>query len=241
MIAFSISSLKVSDNFVHIIHDDSSAIAVDPSTAAPVLKFISKNNLALSHILITHHHADHTGGCAKLKKETACRILGPDDERVALLDTCDPTEMTPVAQVIKTPGHTSTHICFYFPDLNALFSGDTLFLGGCGRLFEGTPIQMWQSLLSLRGLPDDTTVYPGHDYTLDNLEFCRSVLPGNRDILERIASIDPSAPPCHAPLSVEAKTNIFLMCDAPDFTSRTGIRGFPVDIFAELRSRKDSW
>lgn len=238
---FNISSLKVSDNFIHIIHDSTSAIVVDPSEAPPVLLFIKDNNLTLRHIFITHHHADHTGGCAELKRETNCRILGPDDARIKLLDTCETSGITPEPQIIRTPGHTSSHICFYFPDLQALFSGDTLFLGGCGRLFEGNPIQMWQSLLSLRRLPANTAIYPGHDYTLDNLEFCRSVLPANQDIAERISAIDPSAHPCHSALALEMKTNVFLMCDDPEFTRLTGIRGFPADIFAELRSRKDSW
>lgn len=239
---YSVSTLRaMTDNYVHIIHNDSSAIVVDPTIAAPVIEFLHEKQLNLTHILLTHHHTDHIGGCAELKTNTDCTIIGPKDKRIPLVDQHDTLQLELKAELLSTPGHTSTHVCFYFPDLAAAFTGDTLFLGGCGRLFEGTAVQMWQSLMKLRALPRLTSIYPGHDYTLDNLEFCHSVLPSDPDIMERIMGIKATESPSHATIDTEIQTNVFLMCDNPHFTNQTGIRGFPADIFAELRRTKDSW
>ena len=242
MSEFQTTSLRaMSDNFVHVLHDNSAAIVVDPSSAEPVAQFLSDHDLELTHILITHHHADHTAGCADLKTQFDCTVIGPDDGRAACVDTSDTASLPIDCIPLATPGHTSSHLSFHFPDQAIVFTGDALFLGGCGRLFEGTPMQMWQSLLKLRGLPEETEIYPGHDYTVDNLEFCKSVLPGNQCISERLLGIRATETPEHAPLTIEVMTNVFLMCDDADFTARTGMKGFPGDIFGELRSRKDGW
>ena len=242
MTAATISTIRaLHDNFIHIVHDSDRAIAVDPSAAGPVLQFLEGKDLALTHILITHHHADHTGGCLELREATGCRIVGPPDRRIDCADTADTKSIPTRTDGIHTPGHTASHTCYYLPALNALFSGDTLFLGGCGRLLEGSAHEMWHSLLKLRRLPDATEVYPGHDYTMDNLQFCQSVLPGSQAIAARIQKIMSAGTPSHAPISEERATNVFLMCDEPSFADRTGLSGYPADIFAELRSRKDSW
>jgi len=236
----------MSDNFIHIIFNDKQAVAVDPGMALPVIDFITSANLTLSHILITHHHSDHTNGCLELKKATNCLIACPNDPRLTCLDQCV-DENTPlsalstVISILRTPGHTSSHICFYLKDHNAVFTGDTLFLGGCGRLFEGNPAEMWNSLVKLRNLPPETRVFPGHDYTRDNLEFCRSVMPDSIAIIKRLTAFDNNPSPPSATLSEEKETNVFLMCDSPAFMSSTGITGDPESVFRELRSRKDHW
>ena len=232
-----ITSLLYSDNYIHVISDAEKAIVVDPSAAGPVLEFLNESHLELTHVLITHHHADHTAGCAKLKKQTGCKLVGPVTRSTPLAEE----DLPPDTEVIRTPGHTSTHLCYYLPKQKALFSGDTLFLGGCGRLFEGTASQMWDSLVKLRGLPSGTNVYPGHDYTLDNLEFCQSILTDNPNITERLARLRVSGSPDHATLDMEIATNVFLMCDTPIFQEATGLSGNPEDIFGDLRQRKDSW
>lgn len=217
--------------------DDRNAVVVDPSEAQPVLDYISDSNLTLTHALITHHHADHTAGCAELVRLTGCQAVGPLTSATQLIDE----DLPPDAVAIRTPGHTASHVCYHFQSQNALFSGDTLFLGGCGRLFEGTPAQMWASLLKLRDLPAETEVYPGHDYTLDNLQFCQSILPEDTAIRDRIALLSSGQAPSHSPISDELITNVFLMCDNPAFQRATGLTGSPEEVFAQLRSRKDSW
>lgn len=233
-----ITSLRASsDNYIHAISDSDSAIVVDPTSAKPVINFVRQSNLTLTHILITHHHSDHTAGCAELMALTNCKVIGPVTSATPLKEE----DLPDGVEVMSTPGHTSTHTCYHFPQQKALFSGDTLFLGGCGRLFEGTPSQMWHSLLKLRELPPETEIYPGHDYTLDNLEFCQSILPDSAHISERIALIRSSDAPSHSSLATERLTNVFLMCDDPVFQNAAGLSGSPEDIFAELRRRKDSW
>ncbi len=214
---------------------------MDPAAHAPVSDFLKEHKLLLSHVIITHHHHDHTGGCGRLKQETGCTVVGPEDPRVACADITDVSSLGTACEMIATPGHTSSHICYHFPELGALFSGDTLFLGGCGRLLEGSANQMWGSLLKLRRLPPETGVFPGHNYTLDNLEFCESVLPGDETIRARISKIRDNGAPAHATLGEELETNVFLMCDDPSFPERTGLNGYPADIFAQLRERKDCW
>jgi hydroxyacylglutathione hydrolase len=231
------SLLSGSDNYIHVMSGADNAIVVDPSSARPVLDFIKQSHLTLTHILITHHHSDHTAGCAELKAQTGCKVIGPVTRSTQLAEEELPADAT----VIRTPGHTATHLCYHFPAEKALFSGDTLFLGGCGRLFEGTASQMWNSLVKLRGLPGGTNVYPGHDYTLDNLEFCKSILPNDPNVTSRLEGIRASGSPDHATLDMEIATNVFLMCDTPIFQEATGLSGNPEDIFGDLRQRKDSW
>jgi hydroxyacylglutathione hydrolase len=178
------------DNYLWLLHDGQRALVVDPGDAGPVQQALKQHALKLTSILVTHHHADHTGGVDALREATGASVYGPAAERI-------PKPFTPLQdndtvnvlglefQVMDVPGHTAGHIAFYAPDVNGkplLFCGDTLFSGGCGRLFEGTPAQMLASLDKLAALPGDTQVCCTHEYTLSNLRFALAVEPDNTDL-----------------------------------------------------------
>ena len=175
------------DNYLWLLHDGKRALVVDPGDAEPVLRALQASRLQLESILVTHHHADHTGGVDALRKATGATVYGPATERI-------PAPFEPLREgdrvatlgldfrVLDVPGHTAGHIAFYTPDMNGqplLFCGDTLFSGGCGRLFEGTPAQMLASLDKLAALPRATRVCCAHEYTLANLNFALAVEPDN--------------------------------------------------------------
>ncbi|UEM23396.1 hydroxyacylglutathione hydrolase [Skermanella mucosa] len=243
----------LSDNYVYLFKDpQSDAVGiVDPGDPGPVLAALDRTGWCPTHIFNTHHHADHIGGNGVLKQRFGCTIIGPaaDRGRIPELDVVVADEDTyhfgsHEVRVFETPGHTSGHVAFWFPDASALFSGDTLFALGCGRLFEGTPAQMWNSLLKLRELPADTRVYCGHEYTLSNARFAVSVDPGNPALKERAADIavlrDAGKPTIPTTLGVERATNPFLRADDPDLAAELGLAGTdPVEVFAEIRRRKD--
>ena len=178
------------DNYLWLLHDGQRALVVDPGDAKAVLLVLKQHALELTSILVTHHHADHTGGVAVLRQATGARVFGPATERIpepfTPLQGNDSVKVLDLAfQVLDVPGHTSGHIAFYTPDVNGkplLFCGDTLFSGGCGRLFEGTPAQMLASLDKLAALPGNTQVCCTHEYTLGNLRFALAVEPGNTDL-----------------------------------------------------------
>lgn len=178
------------DNYLWLLHDGHHALVVDPGDASPVLRKLSDLNLKLDVILVTHHHADHTGGVDELRTKTGARVYGPAAEKIP--EPYDPLSGGDTARapgldfrVIDVPGHTSGHIAYYSPDVNGkplLFCGDTLFSGGCGRLFEGTPAQMLASLDKLAALPGNTVVCSTHEYTLSNLRFAVAVDPVNAEL-----------------------------------------------------------
>jgi hydroxyacylglutathione hydrolase len=178
------------DNYLWLLHDGKRALVVDPGDAGPVLRALDEHALQLESILVTHHHADHTGGVDALREATGAQVWGPGAERIPQPYTHLKGGDTASAlgldfQVIDVPGHTSGHIAYYTPDVNGkplLFCGDTLFSGGCGRLFEGTPAQMLASLDKLAALPGNTVVCCTHEYTLSNLRFAMAVEPGNADL-----------------------------------------------------------
>jgi hydroxyacylglutathione hydrolase len=176
-----------SDNYIWMLSNGSSAFVVDPGDADPVLETLSQLQLKLSGILITHHHFDHTGGLAALQSATGCKTWGPVDSPAGgydhLLREGDTVDVMGVEfSVLEVPGHTLDHIAFYSEAEQAVFCGDTLFVGGCGRVFEGDPPQMRRSLQKLRSLPPKTRVFCAHEYTLTNLRFARQVEPDNQQL-----------------------------------------------------------
>ena len=176
------------DNYLWLLHDGQHALVVDPGDAAPVQRVLQQNNLRLSTILVTHHHGDHTGGVDTLRNETGAQVFGPGTEHIpkpftALQEGDNVNALGFDFRVIDVPGHTSGHIAYYTPDMDGrplLFCGDTLFSGGCGRLFEGTPAQMLASLDKLAALPGNTVTCCTHEYTLSNLRFAVTVDPANQ-------------------------------------------------------------
>ena len=179
------------DNYIWMLHDGHQAVVVDPGDATPVVQALQHLGLQLQAILVTHHHADHVGGVDALRNATGARVYGPARELipqpVVALGAHDVVETLGLRfEVIDVPGHTADHIAYYCADMDGtplLFCGDTLFSGGCGRLFEGTPAQMLDSLDQLAALPGDTRVCCAHEYTLSNLKFARTVEPGNATLL----------------------------------------------------------
>ncbi|MHC4204705.1 MAG: hydroxyacylglutathione hydrolase, partial [Planctomycetota bacterium] len=178
------------DNFIYLYrYNQSDALAVDPCDSSLVLRALKEHGLNLKAILITHHHWDHVGGTNELKRKTGCEVIGADKRRIPGIDLVVTDEQVLSVserkiRVIATPGHTSTSVCYYMEpsagsENGILWTGDTLFVGGCGRLLEQDAQSMWDSLQKLASLPDDTLVYCGHDYTLENYEFASGIEPGN--------------------------------------------------------------
>ncbi len=243
----------LSDNYIYLLRDpESGTVAVvDPAVPEPVEAALDARGWSLNLILNTHHHGDHIGGNAALKQRFGAKVVGPqaDRRRIATLDQPvgqgDSVSVgSETAQVLETPGHTSGHIAFWFADSRALFCGDTLFSLGCGRLFEGTPGQMWTSLKALRGLPDDTMIYCGHEYTLSNARFAVTVEPRNAELATRAERVEDlrqrGEPTLPARLGDEKATNPFLRADDPAVQAALGMTGEdPVEVFAAIRARKD--
>jgi hydroxyacylglutathione hydrolase len=241
------------DNYAYILHEPrTKAVAVvDPSEAAPVMDALRARSLSLTHILNTHHHFDHTGGNLELKERTGAKIIGPraDADRIPGIDiqvgNGDLVAIgTAIARIFDIPAHTRGHIAFWFEEAKAVFTGDTMFAMGCGRLFEGTPAQMWASLSTLARLPADTRVYCGHEYTQSNGRFALTLEPGNADLVARMKQVDElrnqGLPTIPSTISLELKTNPFLRPDSPELRQAMSMETANViDVFAETRRRKD--
>ncbi|MGH7014728.1 MAG: hydroxyacylglutathione hydrolase [Stellaceae bacterium] len=242
------------DNYVYLLREPKSGAvgAVDPSVAAPVLAALKQRGWTLTHVINTHHHPDHTGGNLELKAATQAIVVGPlaDKTRIPGIDVAVGDGDTfkfgdAAATVFDVPGHTRGHIAYWFKDAQALFSGDTLFLMGCGRLFEGTPQQMWASLGKLKKLPPETRVYCGHEYTQANARFALTVEPGNAALAARARRVDnlraEGKPTVPGTLGDELATNPFLRADQPGLQQAMGAPGDPVATFAAIRKAKDNF
>jgi hydroxyacylglutathione hydrolase len=249
-----------SDNYIWLLQDLSTqtCAVVDPGDAAPVLAWLEEHpGFRLTDILITHHHAYHVGGVVAVKQATNARVSGPANEKipardVALVDNDRVSVLGLDFVVHAVPGHTLGHIAFYHADAERplLFSGDTLFAAGCGRLFEGTPEQMHVSLQGLAALPDNTLVYCAHEYTLSNLRFAQAVEPENGDIAERLAQVTQwrsenriSLP---SNLALEKRTNPFLRTHETSVKEKADERAGRIharqtEVFATLRGWKDNF
>jgi hydroxyacylglutathione hydrolase len=211
-----------SDNYIWMLHDGKEALVVDPGDAAPVLQALKTEGVTLQGILVTHHHADHTGGIDALRDRTGAWVVGPARESIPqpfkLLDDGDTVDALGLRfQVLDVPGHTAGHIAYYCDAMNGqplLFCGDTLFSAGCGRLFEGTPAQMQASLERLAALPDATQVCCTHEYTLSNLRFALAVDPDNADLQAYArhcqALRDQALPTLPSRIDLERRINPFL-------------------------------
>ncbi len=243
------------DNYGYLLHDPESGetAMVDPSEPGPVLAALADTGWRLTHILNTHHHFDHIGGNQALKAETGAHIAGPEADRhripdleTGLAEGSTYRIGTSSCRVLEVPGHTSGHIALVFDADDAVFSGDTLFALGCGRLFEGTAQQMWRSLGKLRALPDATRIYCGHEYTQSNCRFAVTVEPDNKALASRaeeIAALRAAGrPTIPSTIGLERQTNPFLRADLPAVQAALGMAGAdPVAVFAEIRRRKDSF
>ena len=238
------------DTYAFFLTGGGSAIMIDPGEPAPVQTALRRLQLPLKHILVTHAHSDHTGGCRTLAKDWNCPVSGPPGvPGITQPITLSQWIQTPVAsvQALHTPGHTKHHLCYFIsgPD-PFLFSGDTLFGAGCGRVSDQAYPDMWMSLQQLRKLPPETRVYFGHEYTLENLSFALHLEPENRHVQHRLEAshqrLTSTNTTCPSTLAEECLTNPFLRADDPRLADAIGQSGAdPARVFTELRQRKDRW
>lgn len=248
----------LSDNYIFLLHDSDQNLAavVDPAEAQPVLNHLQTLQAPLVAIFNTHHHQDHVGGNPKLLEKFPEAVVygGAEDrgripgQQVFLHEGDSVTFAGRPGKVLFVPGHTRAHIAYYFPPTapnqpGDLFCGDTLFAGGCGRLFEGTPAQMLASLTKIRGLPDTTQVWCAHEYTLKNLQFALTIDGQNPALQARFAAVKAARCRCEATvpssLGLEKQTNPFLRWDHPDLETVQGQDA--VETFARIRGLKDQF
>ena len=243
----------LSDNYAYLAHDPDTGMtaAIDVPEAAPILAMLDEKEWLLSHVLITHHHADHVDGLPELLENAPARVIGAaaDAHRLPPLDIAVEDGDTIIignatGHVMDVSGHTVGHIAFHFPESAAVFTADSLMALGCGRVFEGTMEQMWDSLSKLAALPPETSVYSGHEYTQANAKFALTIDPDNPALTSRAAAVDAARAKGHptvpSKLSEELATNPFLRAADPAIQANLDMTGKdPAEVFAEIRRRKD--
>lgn len=243
----------LTDNYAYLIHDPASGATgvVDVPDAAPILAELERRDWRLTDIFLTHHHDDHIAGVAALRAATRARVWGAEADRHRLprLDWSlwEGDRVSLGAEegvVIDVPGHTVGHIAYHFPASGLAFTGDSLMAGGCGRLFEGTPGQMWHSLQKLAALPPQTRICSGHEYTASNLRFAATIEPANPALAARTMRValarGQGRPSLPSKLSGELATNPFLRAALPEVKAAVGLPDAPdAEVFAAIRARKD--
>ena len=245
----------LTDNYAYIISDDNfkTVGVVDPSEAGPIISFLEKKNLKLNYILNTHHHFDHIGGNIELKKKYNAKIVGfaGDKHRIpgidiTLLNNENWNFGNLTVKVFHIPGHTLGHICFFFEKEKIIFTGDTLFSLGCGKIFEGNHKQMLTSLNKIKQLPKDTMIYCGHEYTYKNAEFCMKYDLDNIDLKKKFEKIkklrSQNLPTLPTSLEDEIKSNIFLRCDQNVLKIKLNMKNQEDSkVFKKVRDLKDNF
>lgn len=247
--------LARSDNYCVLLHDPKSGktASIDAPDADVITAALKERGWTLSHIFVTHKHFDHIEGIPALQAAYDCEVIGPEasasetgmyDRTVKDGDSFDWAGVT--VEVIETPGHTLDHVSFHMPQEKLVFVGDTIFSLGCGRVIEGDYAMMWDSLLTLRALPDDTILYCGHEYTLTNGKFALTVDPNNEALKKRVAEVQAlrTADKMTLPttLGAEKAANPFLRADDPGVMRQLGMSGAkPAEVFTEIRKRKDKF
>lgn len=243
----------LSDNYAFLAHDPDSGdtAAVDVPEAEPILEALENKGWTLTHVLLTHHHHDHVDGLSALLKAAPATVYGAaaDTHRLPPLDVAlregdTVTIGSETGDVLDVSGHSVGHIAFHFPQSAVAFTGDSLMALGCGRLFEGTPEQMWHSLSKLAALPPETAICSGHEYTMNNAKFALTIDPDNSALISRSKAIETARsngqPTVPSTLSEELATNPFLRAADPDIQARLGMQGADaIEVFAEIRARKD--
>ena len=243
------------DNYSYLIIDENNknACVIDPSEAKPIIDYLNKHHIQLNYILNTHHHYDHVGGNKELKNKYNAKIIGyvGDTKRIPFIDIALEDQSIWIendfeARVIHVPGHTLGHICFYFYKHENLFTGDTLFSLGCGKIFEGTYEQMFSSINKIKKLPPNTKIYCGHEYTKKNSDFCISLDSKNNKLISKIKEINSKIsnklPTIPSTLKDETECNIFLRCEDISIKSSLNMNNSePREIFAKLRDLKDNF
>lgn len=245
----------LADNYAYILHDSATGhtALVDAPEAAPILAALADQGWGLDHILITHHHDDHIQAVPDLVAATGAKVWGAaaDAHRLPTLDHAlrpgdSVTALSEPAMVIDVPGHTVGHIAFHFPQSRLAFTADSLMAGGCGRLFEGSARQMYDSFQTLRQLPPDTLVCSGHEYTASNLRFAATLEPGNPALISRIKDVSArrSEGKATVPVSLQTEldTNPYLRAHLPALKAAVGMTDADdATVFAEIRARKDKF
>ena len=243
----------LANNYAYLVHEigSTSAVLIDAPDAAPIEAALDARGWSLGLILVTHHHNDHIAGVARLHDRFGCAVFGPAAEAAklppldrALIDGDTVGEGRAQMAVIAVPGHTLGHLAYHLPAFPAVFTADSLMAGGCGRLFEGTPAQMWHSLLRLAALPPETLVCSGHEYTSSNLRFALSLDPKNAALIsraERVATARQNGlPSIPVALSEELATNPFLRAGSHSLRAAVGMPDAAEgEVFGEIRARKD--